>query len=37
MLTNFFSNDAWQNYDDLASTLVMAVDAVIEAEQESVK
>ncbi|EBW8074709.1 hypothetical protein AUB33_09580 [Salmonella enterica subsp. enterica serovar Hadar] len=37
MLTNFFSNDAWQNYDDLASTLVMAVDAIIEAEQESAK
>lgn len=37
MLTNFLSNDAWQDYDDLASTLVMAVDAIIEAEQESSK
>ncbi|QHX04770.1 hypothetical protein GZS04_15530 [Citrobacter freundii] len=37
MLTNFFRNDAWQDYDDLASTLVMAVDAIIEAEQESAK
>ncbi|EJD0986055.1 hypothetical protein NZD08_002570 [Salmonella enterica] len=37
MLTNFLSNDAWQDYDDLASTLMMAVDAIIEAEQESAK
>ncbi|EBC2542930.1 hypothetical protein SFF17_000024 [Salmonella enterica] len=37
MLTNFLSNDAWQDYDDLASTLMMAVDAIIEAEQESTK
>ncbi|EJO8056404.1 hypothetical protein NUM45_005091 [Salmonella enterica] len=37
MLTNFLSNDAWQDYDDLTSTLVMAVDAIIEAEQESAK
>ncbi|EFO5648148.1 hypothetical protein IBO34_003464 [Salmonella enterica] len=37
MLTNFLSNDAWQDYDDLASTLTMAVDAIIEAEQESAK
>ncbi|EJS7205115.1 hypothetical protein NWK03_003924 [Salmonella enterica] len=29
MLTNFLSNDAWQDYDDLASTLMMAVDAII--------
>ncbi len=35
MLTNFFSNDAWQDYDDLAKTLVMAVDAIIEAERET--
>ncbi|EEG7824954.1 hypothetical protein G7296_004426 [Salmonella enterica] len=35
MLTNFLSNDAWQDYDDLASTLVMAVDAIIEAERET--
>lgn len=37
MLTNFFSNDAWQDYGDLASTLVMAVDAIIEAERETAK
>ncbi|QLD36206.1 hypothetical protein GOL70_10120 [Citrobacter freundii] len=37
MLTNFFSNDAWQDYDDLAKTLVMAVDAIIEAERETAK
>lgn len=37
MLTNFLSNDAWQDYDDLASALMMAVDAIIEAEQESAK
>ncbi|EBZ9516026.1 hypothetical protein EH138_17735 [Salmonella enterica subsp. enterica serovar Eastbourne] len=36
MLTNFFSNNnAWQDYDDLAKTLVMAVDAIIEAERET--
>ncbi|HHG1482952.1 TPA: hypothetical protein ACPUNM_000657 [Klebsiella pneumoniae] len=35
MLTNFFSNDAWQDYDDLAHTMTMAVDAIIEAEQET--
>lgn len=35
MLTEFFSNDAWQDYDDLARTLMMAVDAIIEAEQEA--
>ncbi|HGY5830421.1 TPA: hypothetical protein ACNV5T_004216 [Klebsiella michiganensis] len=34
MLAEFFSNDAWTDYDDLARTLVMAVDAIIEAEQE---
>ncbi|HCI4354587.1 TPA: hypothetical protein ACX3KG_003597 [Raoultella ornithinolytica] len=37
MLTNFFSNDAWQDYDDLARTMVMAVDSIIEAEQETAK
>ncbi|EEH8738394.1 hypothetical protein ILX35_000650 [Salmonella enterica] len=37
MLTNFLSNDAWQDYDDLASTLKMAVDNIIETEQESAK
>ncbi|EGI5054363.1 hypothetical protein CRQ31_19145 [Salmonella enterica subsp. enterica serovar Worthington] len=37
MLTNFFSNDAWQDYDDLVRTLVMAVDAIIEAERETTK
>ncbi|EPY4330024.1 hypothetical protein ACXDJA_005910 [Klebsiella variicola] len=37
MLTNFFSNDAWTDYDDLARTLMMAVDAIIEAEQETAK
>ncbi|HAK8511629.1 TPA: hypothetical protein H2W85_003192 [Salmonella enterica] len=37
MLMNFFSNDAWQDYDDLASTLVMTVDAIIEAERETAK
>lgn len=35
MLANFFSNDAWTDYDDLARTLMMAVDAIIEAEQET--
>ncbi|WP_080155148.1 hypothetical protein [Salmonella enterica] len=35
MLMNFFSNDAWQDYDDLAKTLVMAVDTIIEAERET--
>ncbi|MDM3434577.1 hypothetical protein [Citrobacter sp. Cb034] len=35
MLANFFSNNAWTDYDDLASTLIMAVDAIIEAEQET--
>ncbi|MDV1015096.1 MULTISPECIES: hypothetical protein [Klebsiella] len=35
MLADFFSNDAWADYDDLARTLVMAVDAIIEAEQET--
>ena len=35
MLANFFSNDAWTDYDDLARTLIMAVDAIIEAEQET--
>ncbi|RRE56693.1 hypothetical protein EAO06_29530 [Klebsiella pneumoniae] len=35
MITNFFSNDAWTDYDDLARTLMMAVDAIIEAEQET--
>jgi hypothetical protein len=33
----FFSNDAWQDYDDLARTLMMAVDAIIEAEREITK
>ncbi|ELH8382601.1 hypothetical protein Q7X34_002450 [Salmonella enterica subsp. enterica] len=37
MFTNFFSNDAWQDYGDLARTLVMAVDAIIEAERETAK
>ncbi|MBA1487117.1 hypothetical protein G9H14_09865 [Klebsiella pneumoniae] len=35
MITNFFSNDAWTDYDDLARTLMMAVDAIIEAEQKT--
>lgn len=35
MLANFFSNDAWTDYDDLARALVMAVDAIIETEQET--
>lgn len=37
MLTNFFSNDAWTDYDDLARALAMAADAIIEAEQDTAK
>ncbi len=35
MLANFYSNDVWMDYDDLARILMMAVDAIIEAEQET--
>ncbi|HBW3197473.1 TPA: hypothetical protein MEX57_003773 [Klebsiella pneumoniae] len=35
MLENYFSNDAWTDCDDIARTLVMIVDAIIEAEQET--
>lgn len=33
-LDAFFNHDAWVNYDEMAGSLMNAVDAIIAAEQE---
>ena len=31
----FFNHDSWENYDEMAGSLMNAVDAIIAAEQET--
>ncbi|EMH1752165.1 hypothetical protein N8V92_24685 [Enterobacter hormaechei subsp. xiangfangensis] len=35
LAAQFFENSAWTDYDDLASSLMMMVDSIIEAEKET--
>lgn len=31
----FFNHDAWDNYDEMAGSLMNAVDAILDAERET--
>ncbi|KAB0554570.1 MULTISPECIES: hypothetical protein [Enterobacterales] len=33
----FFESNAWDDYDDMAGSLMMVVDSIIEAEKETAK
>ncbi|WP_167854239.1 hypothetical protein [Escherichia sp. E1130] len=33
----FFESNAWDDYDDMAGSLMMMVDSIIEAEKETAK